>query len=350
MKALRFYGHRDVRLEEIVEPTLRRGWSLVDVEWASICGSDVKEYLGPAYLTNQINPVTGNSLPVTLGHEFAGRVLTNDGTRSDIAIGDAVAVEASVRDGECWYCRQGNYILCDKLAMLGFDFDGAFAERVLVPTYSLQKLPTNVSTQEGALIEPLAVAVHAIRRGGVRAGDVVAIVGAGMMGLSVAAVAQASGASAVHVVDRSPRRRARALALGVTSAIDPSDGDSEARLVALTSGQRAHVAFDCVGAGQSASTAINLARKGGRVVVVGIFKSEPTVDLNKVVLQERELIGSFAYVDDFPRAMSLVSDGRIKADDFISDRIPLSDIVRDGFERLAAEPDNFVRIVVDVHH
>lgn len=349
MKALRFYGHRDVRLEEIEEPTVQPGWTLVEVEWASICGSDLKQYLGPAYLTNQINPITGSSLPVTLGHEFAGRVMTTDASRPDIEVGDPVAVEASIRDGECWYCRHGNYILCDKLAMLGFDVDGAFAERVAVPSYSLHKLPRDVSTQKGALIEPLAVAVHAVRRGRVQTGDIVAIVGAGMVGLAVASVAHASGASAIHVFDRSPRRRARALALGATNAIDPSDSDSVAKMTLLTSGRQADIAFDCVGAGQSANTAISLARKGGRVVLVGIFKSEPSVDLNRVVLQERELIGSFAYVDDFPRAIALVSDGRVNADDFISERISLSHIVKDGFERLVAEPDRFVRIVVDVH-
>jgi (R,R)-butanediol dehydrogenase/meso-butanediol dehydrogenase/diacetyl reductase len=335
-------------LEETEEPMAGLGWSIVEVEWASICGSDIKEYLGPAYLGNRISPVTGMSLPVTLGHEFAGRVIQTDGSRPDLEVGDPVAVEASIRDGECWYCLHGNYILCDNLAMLGFDANGAFAERVAVPTYSLHKLPPNVTTQDGALIEPLAVAVHAVRRGRVQGGDVVAIVGAGMMGLSVLSVARACGASAVYVVDRSQQRRERASSLGATDVIDPSNGDAAATLSHLTAGYRSDVAFDCVGAGQSANTAINLARKGGRVVLVGIFTSEPTVDLNKVVLQERELLGCLAYVDDFPRAIALVSDGRVRADQFISARILLSEIITEGFERLVAEPDRYVRIVVDV--
>jgi (R,R)-butanediol dehydrogenase/meso-butanediol dehydrogenase/diacetyl reductase len=349
MKALRFHGHMDLRLEDVEEPKMLPGWSIVEVEWASICASDVKEYLGPLYISDRPNPITGVSIPVTLGHEFAGRVVKTDGSRADIKLGDPVAADGCIKDGECWYCRHGNYVLCDKLAILGFDAHGGFAERVAVPNYSLHKLPEKVSTEQGAVIEPLSVVVHAVRRGRVGVGDVLVVVGAGMIGLGVLSVARACGAAAVYVVERLPQRRQRALAMGAKAVIDPAQGDPIAQLNELTSGYGADIAFDCVGTQESLNSAINLARKGGRIVIVGVFKSQPTVDMNKIVLQEREIIGCLAYVDDFPRAIALVADGRVNANDFITDRIAMRDIIEDGFQKLIDEPDRHVRIIVDTH-
>jgi (R,R)-butanediol dehydrogenase / meso-butanediol dehydrogenase / diacetyl reductase len=345
MKALRFHGHRDIRLEEVEEPRLRPGWSIVEVGWASICASDVKEYLGPLYISGRPNPLTGVSLPVTLGHEFAGRVVETSGSR--VAVGDRVAVDGCIKCGECWYCRHGNYVLCDKLAILGFDAHGGFAQRVAAPDYGLHELPDSVSDEAGALIEPLSVVVHAVRRGRVAPGDVVAVVGAGMIGLGVLSVARAAGASAVLVVERLAQRRERALAMGATAVIDPGDGDPVAALGDLTDGYGADLAFDCVGTQDSVNLALGLARKGGRVVIVGVFKSPPTVDLNKVVLQEREIVGCLAYVDDFPRAIALVADGRVDAGAFITDRIALSDIVDQGLHALIDDPARHLRIIVD---
>jgi (R,R)-butanediol dehydrogenase / meso-butanediol dehydrogenase / diacetyl reductase len=346
MKALRFHGHRDLRLEDVEEPQPQPGWSIVEVDWASICASDIKEYLGPLYISDRPNPITGVSIPVTLGHEFAGRIVQTDGTRPDIKLGDRVAVDGCIKCGVCWYCRHGNYVLCDKLAILGFDAHGGFAERVAAPNYSLHKLPESVTNEDGAVIEPLSVVVHAVRRGRVTPGDVVAIVGAGMIGLGSLAVARATGAAAVYMVERMPERRERAKRMGAV-VIDPTEWPAATQLQELTSGYGADVAFDCVGTEESLDSAINLSRKGGRVVVVGVFKKAPTVDMNKIVLQEREIIGCLAYVDDFPRSIALVADGRVHASDFITDRIALRDIVAEGFQKMIDEPDKHVRIIVN---
>jgi (R,R)-butanediol dehydrogenase/meso-butanediol dehydrogenase/diacetyl reductase len=350
MKALRFHGHRDIRLEEVEEPKPLAGWSIVAVDWASICASDVKEYLGPLYIhPDHPNPITGISVPVTLGHEFSGRIVQTDGSRPDLRIGDRVTVDGCINCGTCWYCRHGNYVLCDHLAIIGFDAHGGFAERVAVPTSRLHRLPDSVSDEIGALIEPLSVVVHAVRRGRVATGDVVAIVGAGMIGLGALQVARAAGAAAVYVVERLPERRERARHLGATAVIDPTLGPPEEQLRELTAGYGADIAFDCAGVQESLDTALRLARKGGRATVVGVFKTAPVVDMNKVVLEEREIVGCLAYVDDFPRAISLVADGRIDAGALITDRIPLRDIVEQGFQRLIDEPDRHVRIIVNTH-
>jgi (R,R)-butanediol dehydrogenase/meso-butanediol dehydrogenase/diacetyl reductase len=346
MKALRLHGHRDLRLEDVEEPKPAPGWSIVEVDWASICASDVKEYLGPLTVSDQPNPVTGVSMPVTLGHEFAGRVVQTDGSRSDIAIGDRVAVGGTIKDGVCWYCQHGNYALCDARAVLGFSAHGGFAERVLAPNYGLFKLPDNVNNEAGAVMEPLAVAVSAVRRGGVRPGDVVAVVGAGMIGLGAISVARAAGAGTVYAVEKMPGRRDRAARLGAT-VIDPSLNSPVTQLREHIRTDGVDIAFDCVGTQESLDLAIHLTRKGGRVVVIGVFKTPPVVDMNMIVLQSREIVGSIGHVDCFPHAIALVSDGRINAGDFITDRIAFRDVMKEGFQKLIDEPDKHVRIIVN---
>jgi (R,R)-butanediol dehydrogenase/meso-butanediol dehydrogenase/diacetyl reductase len=269
------------------------------------------------------------------------------GAAPGIRIGDRVAVDGCIKCGECWYCTHGNYVLCDKLAILGFDAHGGFAERVAAPTYALHKLPDTISGEVGAVIEPLSVVTHAVRKGRVAPGDIVTVVGAGMIGLGTLQVARAAGAAAVFVVEKIARRRQRALAMGATAVIDPEHGDAVAQIRELTAGHGADIAFDCVGTEGSVNSALALARKGGRVVIVGVFKSPPTVDLNKVVLEEREIYGCLAYVDDFPRAIALVADGRLDAEAFVTKRIALDDIIEEGFQQLLDDPTDQIRIVVD---
>ena len=349
MKALRFHGHKDIRLDDVEEPELQPGWSIIAVDWASICRSDIKEYLGPLYISDEPNPITGVSIPVTLGHEFAGRIVETDGTRPDIQVGDRVTVDCCVMCGECWFCRQGNYVLCDNLAILGFDAHGGFAELVAAPNYGLHRLPDSVSDEAAAVIEPLAVVTHAVRRARIEPGASVVVVGAGMIGLGTTAIARAVGAGSVYVVEPVEQRRERAAEMGATAVIDPVQGDVIEQLRELTSGRGADVAFDCVGTEDSLGSAIQLTRKGGRIAVVGVFRSPATIDMNQVVLMEREIIGNLAYVDDFPRVISLLVDGRVSGEDFITSRIALADIVDQGFQVLLDRPDDHVRIIVDAH-
>ena len=350
MKALQFHGHRDIRIDEVAEPAPRPGWSIIAVDWASICRSDIKEYLGPLYINpDRPNPITGVSVPVTLGHEFAGRIVQTDGSRPDLAVGDRVTVDCCVRCGQCWFCQHGNYVLCDNLAILGFDAHGGFAEFVAAPNYGIHKVPDSISDEAAAVIEPLAVVTHAIRRARVEPGATIAVIGAGMIGLGVTAVAHAVGASEVFLIEPVDTRRERAAALGATHVISPKDADPVALVHEHTSGLGVDVAFDCVGNEQSLDTAISVSRKGGRVSIVGVFQKSPTVDMNRVVLEERELLGNLAYVEDFPRAIALMADGRVKGEDFITARIGLKNIIDDGFQALIDTPQDHVRIIVNAH-
>jgi (R,R)-butanediol dehydrogenase/meso-butanediol dehydrogenase/diacetyl reductase len=348
MKAVQVHGHLDVRLDDVDKPKPKPGWSLIKVAWTSICKSDVKEYQGPLYNAEmKVNSLTGVSVPFTLGHEFSGRVEETDGSLTTAKVGDRVVVDGMVRCGECWYCRHAEYNLCDRCAILGFDAHGSLAEYVLVPNYSIYPIPDNISDEAASVMEPLAVVVHAMRRSGIKAGDQVVVLGAGMIGLGCVAVARASGAGSVTVVEPMAARRERALAMGASAVIDPASGDAVRQLADLTDGYMADIAFDCVGYEESLNAAIHLARKGGRIGVIGVFTKPPAVAMNKIVLEDRELFGNLAYSEDFPRAISLVADGRVDAESFITYRTRLKDAIEDGIFRLMREPEKHTRIIVD---
>jgi (R,R)-butanediol dehydrogenase/meso-butanediol dehydrogenase/diacetyl reductase len=347
MKALQLHGHRDIRLDDLPVPSARLGWAVVKVAWSSICHSDLREWEGPSYIgrTGQPNPITGVLMPVVLGHEFSGTVMEMNGSHPTVQVGDLVAPDGCIYDGTCWYCRHGRYNLCDNGGVLGFDGHGSHAQYVEVPIYSLNKLPDTLNDEQGALIEPLAVAVHGVRQGKTQVGDVVAIVGSGMIGLCAAMVARAAGAADVFVSELLEGRRQRAREFGF-KVLDPG-GDLVEQIRDQTGGHGADVAIDCVGVESSLNSALALCRKAGRVVLVGIFTKDPVIDIGKIGLDEREFTGSLAYANDFGPAIALAADGRVDLSRLITGRIRLRDIVEDGFEAFEADPNAHLRIVVD---
>jgi (R,R)-butanediol dehydrogenase/meso-butanediol dehydrogenase/diacetyl reductase len=271
-----------------------------------------------------------------------------NGAHPTLRVGDRVAVDALVTDGTCWFCRHGSPVLCDQLAILGFDAHGSFAERIAVPIRQMYALPESVSDEDGGLIEPLAVVTHAVRRTGLQPGDSVTVVGGGMIGIGALKVARAAGASEVFVVEPLAERRARALEMGATAVIDPADGAAHEQVVTLAGGFGTDVAFDCVGFEPTLDTALRASRKGGKVGIIGVFVKPPTVDMNLAVLQERTVVGSLCYAEgDFARVIAMVADGRISTDGLITGRAPLWDIVEGGFMRVINEPEKHIRIVID---
>ncbi len=349
MKALQIHGHEDIRVEEVSAPESRPGYAIVRVRWSSICHSDVKEYEGPYYIMRhgRPNPLTGLSLPVILGHEFSGVVEDINGDHPEISEGDRVSVDGCIKCGECWYCEHGMYSLCDGLAILGFDAHGSHAELVSVPLYAIHKLPDSVSDEAGALVEPLSVALHGARRAKVGVGDSVVVVGAGMVGLCAAQVARAAGASKVIVLEPLAARREKAAEMGADLTIDPTVEDAVEAIRKITGGRGADVALDCVGNERSLNSALSVTRKGGRIAIVGTFPVKPTVDMDKIGLEEREVYGSLAYADDFPAAIALLADGRVNLSGCVTSRITLDNIVEEGFLEMQRNPNDHIRIIVD---
>jgi (R,R)-butanediol dehydrogenase/meso-butanediol dehydrogenase/diacetyl reductase len=319
----------------------------VRVRWCGICGSDLHEYVaGPILIPppGRPHPLTGHEPPVTLGHELVGTVVAVGDGVDAARPGDRVTVDACLRCGACVWCRRGQVNLCKRLGSVGLAADGGFAPLVNLPAYTLHILPDAVSDEAAALCEPFAVALHAVRRGGVQPGQVVAVVGAGPIGLCVLQAARAAGAAAVYVVEPLLARQERALALGAAGVLEP--GSARLELYRMTSGLGADVAIECVGHPESLPLAVELAGRGGTAVVAGIFEQPSALHGNRVVLYEKRLVGSVGYAGEFPAVLALLADGRLRAEPLVSDRIPLRAIVRQGFEALLAERERHVKVLV----
>jgi (R,R)-butanediol dehydrogenase / meso-butanediol dehydrogenase / diacetyl reductase len=348
MPALRWHGRRDLRLEEVPRPRPRAGEVLVAVEWCGICGTDLHEYLeGPIFVATDEHPLTGSRAPVTLGHEFAGQVVElGEGVRG-LRVGDRVSSDGVWRCRDCWYCRTGDYHRCESIGFIGLASDGAFAPFVVVPEEAAYVLPDSVTNEQGALVEPIAVAVHAVRRSGMAVGDSVAVVGAGPIGLMTIAVARASGAGEIYVVEPSEARKARAFELGATVVLDPASGDAVAEVRRRTAGARGvDVSFECVGLQATLGTSIDVLRKGGTAAVVGVFEQPIQLDMNDVVLSERMVVGCLSHRNDVPRAIALLADGRIDAELLITSRVDLADVIDEGFGELVRNKDRHVKVLV----
>ncbi len=347
MKALRWHGRKDVRLEEVPEPTAAPGEVVIRVAACGICGSDLHEYLhGPLYIPKAPHPLTGVVPPVTLGHEFCGRVVEVGAGVETVRPGDRVAVNPCLLCGECVWCRRGQWNYCAKLGSVGLCRDGALAPFVAVPAYGCHVLPPETDDTEGASVEPLAVAVHAYRRARLTGVERVAVIGAGPIGLLMLQVLKAKGSGWVVVVEPREERRRLARALGADGVIDPEAEDPIRAVARLTEDERVAVAFECVGSAPAFATALRVAGKGGRVVVVGLVPEAVQTSLLGLLAHEKEIVGSSAYVDEFPEAIDLLARGRVRIAPLITARIPLEDTIPRGLEALLRREERHVKILV----
>lgn len=348
MKALRWHGRGDIRLDEIPEPRPAAGELLVKVTACGICGSDLKEWRsGPVVITDGEHPKTHARAPITMGHEFIGVVAGLGTGLRDWRVGERVALEGELRCGTCWHCVRGEYHLCDMAAYLGFNADGGLAEFVTVDPAQAIRIPDDVSDDAAALLEPLSVAVHAVRRGEIELGDSVAVLGCGAVGLGVVAAARAKGAGLITGIDPLARRQQLALEMGAAStysgAADAGQYDQGSEL-ARAGGY--DVVFECSGHPASLQAAIGLTRRGGTVVTVGLFAGPVSVDLNEVTMNERRFLGSLGYQRDFPRTLTLLSAGTIDTSKFVTAKIPLDDVIKGGFVELAEHGADHIKILV----
>ena len=218
MLAARFYDKRDIRVEQTAMAELRESDDvMVKVSFCGICGTDLHEYLmGPIVTPAEPHPMTGATLPQTLGHEFSAVVVEIGAEVNEIAIGDRVAIMPSIICGRCRYCRRGLGQLCTSFASIGLSAEwGGLAEFAVLKEYQLAVLPGEVNDLEGALIEPACVAAYGVDRAGVAGGDIVLVTGAGPIGLLSAMYARAVGASTVIVAEPNPNRAGLARAMDI---------------------------------------------------------------------------------------------------------------------------------------
>lgn len=350
MKAARWYGKRDVRVEEAPRPEPGPGEVLLRVGWCGICGTDVEEYLeGPVVIpVEEPNGLTGRTAPLTMGHEFAGRVAAVGPGVDHLQKGDRVAPEVVLFCGKCFYCRNHEYALCTNWAALGLQGDGGLAEYAVVPAFSCVRVPDTLTDEASAFVEPTEVAVRAVRKANVRLGTRVAVQGGGTIGLLALQVARAAGASEVHLIEPQPERRALGLDLGATAAFDPTDPDWMAQLRTRCDGLGPDVVLECAGVRDTADLAIRAARKGGRIVLVGITPDQVPISTLDILIGEKEVVGSIQhhYDEDLPPAIQLLAEGRVRTDPLVTARIGLDAVVEKGFLALADRDQGHLKILV----
>ncbi|UTW14302.1 2,3-butanediol dehydrogenase [Marinobacterium rhizophilum] len=349
MKAAVWHGRRDVRLEDVPLPSAPQpGWVQIKVHWCGICGSDLHEYVaGPVFIpVEEAHPLTGLKGQCILGHEFSGEIVAlGDGVKG-FAAGERVAADACQHCGDCWYCKQGLYNICENLAFTGLMNNGAFAEYVNIPANLLYKLPDGFPTEAGALIEPLAVGMHAVKKAGSLVGQTVVVVGAGTIGLCTIMCAKAAGAACVIAIEMSSARKEKALEVGADVVLDPNACDVVTQVKALTDGLGASVSFECIGHKATAKLALDVIRKAGTTVMVGIFEEPSEFNFLEIVSTEKQVIGSLAYNGEFADVIALINDGRLNVTPLITGRIALANILDRGFEELVNNKDQNVKIIV----
>jgi len=296
MTAVLWTGTDVLETHEVPRPEVPDGWALVEVACTGICGTDL------AILHGTHPRATHGLVP---GHEIAGRVVT--AAPVGPPVGALVVVEPLISCGRCRACRAGATHVCRQLGLFGIDAPGGLARFVALPPQVLHEVPAGIDPQLAALVEPLAVAVHAVDHSGLRAGDVVAIAGAGPIGVLTALVARHAGARAVVVSEPSATRREAARSLGLT--VVPEGGSLTASALELTEGEGADVTFDAAGHPAVAPDLTAATRVLGTIVVVAVHKEPVPLDLRDVCFKELTVRGVRVYTSaDVRRAIELVAD------------------------------------------
>lgn len=349
MKAAKWYGKKDIRVEQVSNPQAPGPQEVqIKVAWCGICGSDLHEYLvGPIFIPVEPHPLTGAKAPLILGHEFSGEVVAVGNGVKTVAVGDFVAPDACQHCGVCVTCREGRYNVCEKLAFTGLMADGAFAEYVNVPAELCYVLPKGFDLEAASLIEPLATGFKAVRLAGSLLGQTAVVLGAGTIGLGTIMCAKAAGATTVVSIETAAARKKLARECGADIVLDPKECDIVAEIKKMTNGSGADVCFECVGHKDTAPLAIDVIRNHGKAVIVGIFEEPSTFNFFSLSGTDKIVIGTLAYtIDDFQGVANLLASGQIKASPLITGKIVLEDIVEKGFEELVNNKATNIKIIV----
>jgi 2-desacetyl-2-hydroxyethyl bacteriochlorophyllide A dehydrogenase len=346
VKAAVYHGPRDIRVGEVPEPTPGRGQVLLQVARNGICGSDLHTYVGSSTGGPSMH-VPG----VVLGHEFSGTVVGIGPGVDGVAEGATFAVAPTQWCGSCWACSQGWSNLCRNLALYGGyrrPLHGGLAPLVAVSQTALFAVPPALDVIDAALAEPVAVAVHAVRRAPSTFGASVAVLGAGPIGLAVLQCLQAAGAAPTVVSDLSAARRDAARALGATAVIDPTV-DRPADVARDLTRHGVDLVFDTTGVDSALAEGIRALRPRGTLVNVAGWQQPARLDMGRLMAKEIDVRFTMTYEPavDFPVALRLLESGAVNARLMITDHIGLDQLVELGLEELLNHPDRHIKILVN---
>lgn len=354
MKALRIHGRKDLRVDDVAAPgPCGPRQVLLQNSFCGICGTDLHEYLhGPIQIPQKPHPFSKAVLPLILGHEFSGVVLETGSEVQDVQPGDRVSVQPNVIPGGDYYDRRGLSHLSNGLAVVGLSYPwGGLAERCLVNDYNVAKLPPEVSNEQGAMIEPAAVAVNVVENSGLQAGDTVLITGGGPIGALVAMAASAAGAAKVFLSEPNPVRRELIAKWEVCTGIyDPLNQDVPEVVRSQTeAGVGVDVAIECVGNGRALATCMAAVRRRGTLVQVGLPTAPTEIDLHQLVTKDLTYRGSWAYKNTaWPKVIGMVASGKLPVQKAITGEVKLEDAVEQGFDALADPKSAHIKILVEV--
>lgn len=351
MQVARYYGARDIRIEDVPEPRgdLRPREVLVKPHWCGICGTDLHEYIaGPIVTPAEPHALTGAVLPQILGHELAGDVLAIGSEITHLAVGDRVSIMPLAYCGDCYFCRRGLNHMCVTMGCVGLSWAwGGLAPLCVVRDYQAWKIPDDVTYEQGALIEPAAVAAYGVARGQVRPGDRVLVTGGGPIGALAVLAALAAGAGEVYLSEPNAVRRRRGETLGAAAILDPTSTDVPAEVRERTDGLGADVSLECAGNERALNACLAATRPRGTVAQVGLHVKDASFDPMRLAERELSLVGTWCYpVHEWPRVTAQVASGAFPVEKVVSARIPLAETVTGGFDVLTDPAGDQVKILV----
>ncbi|KAL8243721.1 hypothetical protein R6Q59_009979 [Mikania micrantha] len=366
MRALRYHGTKDLRVDDIPEPRCLDHQVKVRPAFCGICGTDLHEYSSPTFVPQPGNPhvITGEVMPIGVGHEFSGEVVELGSKVSGIKVGDRVAVQPTICCFSCEVCQDDGQNICPKGGFVGLSgWGGGMSDVVCVDAKLVFPLPEQVSLEVGgevgqvwlsfaddfqALVEPLAVAWHAVDASDIKPGMDAIVMGAGPIGLGVIQCLKARGANQIIVVELAKERQNFAKHFGATRIIDPRSEDVVKVCKELCGGKGPHIAMDCAGVAASLTSATLAVRPRGVIVNVAIWEKETSFHPNNLVFGEKKYTAVLGYNSkDYRGVIQALGQGKMKPDAMITGIIKIDRVVEDGYRALIEEKDKHVKILVD---
>ncbi|MCX7710070.1 MAG: NAD(P)-dependent alcohol dehydrogenase [Clostridia bacterium] len=336
-------GLNKMEIREIEVPVPKEKEVLVKLEYVGICGSDV-HYLEHGKIGDFV--VNGDFI---LGHECAGTIVAVGSKVESLKIGDRVALEPGITCGQCEFCKAGKYNLCPDVEFLATPpYHGSLMNYIAFPENMAFKLPDNVSTKEGALVEPLAVGLHAAAQGGVKLGDKVVILGAGCIGLVTLLACKAYGATDVTVVDVIEKRLEVAKKLGATTVINAKNENTIQKIAELTGGKGVDKVIETAGSEYTIKQAPYLVKRGGTIVLVGLApKDIIEFDFMQIMTKEAEIKSVFRYRNLYPAAIGAIADGKIDVKGIVTHEFDFEDSKK-AFDFVIENKADVVKAVIKI--